>query len=319
MIAFCLASLYFLWGTPPAQAANSEKCGLQRVAQLEAKITDDELLIKVQVNGNDLWMDVNPATPISLISSRTAGRLKLPLRDITGATVLGGNGKQVQYYILAERLTVAGMTVNNVKFLVVPPSFLASEDNPQEEVGGGLGADFLSNYDIDFDLPHGKIALFSKDHCPGQVVYWTHDYIAIPFKLDDNNHIWFPTQLDGHEFRTLFSVSSKYTTLSSQAARGVFDLDPVGAGLPPDGISEKGTPGETPYYLHRFGAFDIGGVTFRNTELMIIRDPLHHGMVRHTLDIVDTPLKLGLHNLVRLHVYVAYGEKMLYVSAPDAQ
>jgi hypothetical protein len=311
--------LCFLWETTAVWAADPEKCGLQRVAQLEAKITDDDLLIKVQVNGNDLWMDLNTATPISVINSRTATRLKLSLHDISGATVLSGNGKQVQYYTRAGTLTVAGMTANNVKFLVVPPSFLASEDNPHEEVGGGLGADFLSNFDIDFDLPHGKIALFSKDHCPGQVVYWTHDYVAIPFKLDDNNHIWFPTQLDGHEFRTLFSISSRYTTLSSQEAKGVFDLDPAGAGLPPDGVSGKGTPGETPYYLHRFGAFDIGGVTFRNTELMIIPDPLHHGMVRHMLDIVDTPLKLGLHNLAKLHVYVAYGEKMLYVSAPDAQ
>jgi len=306
-LLICLSALSAAW-------ADDDTCPLKRVAQLETRITDDRLQIKVQVNDQDLWMEVSPATPISLISSRMADRLKLSLRDITGAVVIGSNGRHVQNYTRAKTLTLSGMTANNVQFLVMPPPTAAPGSKAEEEFQGGLGAEFLSRFDVDFDLPHGKIALFSKSHCPGRVAYWTSDYVAIPFKLDNNNHIWFPTQLDGHEFRTLFDTSSEYTSLSTQAARSVFDLDPAGAGLPPDGVEERGMP----YHLHRFDAFDIGGIAFHNTEFRIIPDKQHRE-IQNFAGIVDAPLKLGLHHLAKLHVYVAYDEKVLYVSAPNAQ
>ncbi len=38
------------------------------------------------------------------------------------------------------------------------------------------------NYDVDFDFAVGKFNLFSKDHCDGQVVYWTRSPVAVvPF------------------------------------------------------------------------------------------------------------------------------------------
>ncbi len=41
-------------------------------------------------------------------------------------------------------------------------------------VVGVIGTDLLGKFDVDLDIAHKKLNLFSPDHCKGQVVYWTH-------------------------------------------------------------------------------------------------------------------------------------------------
>jgi len=324
LAALGLAACLGLLASAASRAADDGQCALKRVAQLEAKVAKDRLLIKAQVDGQDLWLDISTASPISMLTSRTADRLKLKLRDITGATVISGNGRQVEHFTRANKLTLAGMTADNVDFLVLPSAPPTADDNPDEGAGGGLGADFLSGFDLDLNLPKGTVTLFSKDHCPGHVVYWTQDYAAIPFKLDTNDHIWFSANLDGHEFRTLFDTASEYSVLSAAAAHSAFDIDPARDGAAPAGFNDKGTLTETPYYLHPFATLDIGGVAFHNPDLIIIRDRMKQKArdlvgVLNTGGIAETQMTLGLRQLTRLHIYVAYGEKMLYVSAPDTK
>jgi hypothetical protein len=43
---------------------------------------------------------------------------------------------------------------------------------------GILGMDFLSRFDIEPDVTKGKFNLYSQDHCPGQVVYWSDTYAS---------------------------------------------------------------------------------------------------------------------------------------------
>jgi hypothetical protein len=67
-------------------------------------------------------------------------------------------------------------------------------------------------------------------------------------------------------------------------------------------------------------------VEFHNTELEVIPDKLSHIFRDHQrLDAsaseqhLATVMTIGLHHLARIRAYIAYGERMIYISAGDAQ
>ena len=52
------------------------------------------------------------------------------------------------------------------------------------EVAGDLGTRMFEKVDLELDIAGGKFNLFSSDHCPGNVVYWTKNYAELPLKRD---------------------------------------------------------------------------------------------------------------------------------------
>ena len=76
-----------------------------------------------------------------------------------------------------------------------------------------------------------------------------------------------------------------------------------------------GSGASLPYYKHKFGNLDVGGVEFHNTELQVIADKMTRIMrdhERHTdlqsQEHLPTQVTLGLHHLSRIRAYIAYGE-----------
>jgi hypothetical protein len=302
-------------GFAPTYAANSAPaCDLKRVAELETKIEQNDFLIKVQLNDRDSWLNVATASPFSVISRKIADELKLSKKEIESADLYDGAGKTISKFVSIKTVGLAGMKAENVQFLIMGSAMTPPKPG-EHDFEGGFGAEFLSAYDVELDLLHGKMALFSHDHCKGHVVYWTQDYVAIPFTVDDFLHISFPVTLDGKSMRAMLDTSSAPSRLSAQVASRDFEFDPVAAGIKPDG--DLGTPSDPrPYYKHRFSTLDIGGVVFRNTELVIRQDRAAR-VARESGNSV-TPMIIGLHHLGRLRMIIAYSEKMLYVSAADA-
>jgi hypothetical protein len=218
-------------------------------------------------------------------------------------------------------LTVNGMIAEDKEFAVM------GEDNAADAPFDGIfGAAFLAAYDVELDLPHGKIRLFSQDHCKGQVVYWTQDYAALPFTVDASLHAVLQATLDGHLLPTMLDTGATPSTLSAQTARRDFNFDPAAARVEPDGKVFGGSGISLPYYKHRFTNLNLGGVEFHNTEPEVIPDKLSHIFRDHQrLDAsaseqhLATVMTIGLHHLARIRAYIAYGERMIYISAGDAQ
>ena len=188
-----------------------------------------------------------------------------------------------------------------------------------------FGANFLAAYDVELDIPHGKLRLFSPNHCQEDVVYWTRDYVAVPFVLDASLRAVMTVTLDGKNLHAMLDTGASQTILSAQTARHSFDIDPAAAAAKPDGEGHAGSGATLDYYRHRFSDLDIGGVAFHNTELVIAPDKTSH-IIRdhHSYNAMqsetneETSLIVGLHHLSRIRAYIAYDKRMLYISAADA-
>src|SRR5438105_4815992 len=81
-----------------------------------------------------------------------------------------------------------------------------------------------------------KLNFFSKDHCPGKVIYWkTNAYAMVPITLQlptgDNSrtgfrvysyrgsHINVPVTIDGTELKAALDTASPTSTMSTDTAR----------------------------------------------------------------------------------------------------
>jgi predicted aspartyl protease len=324
-VAFCLASLAGLIIQEPAWGADMEQCSLKRVAELPVKSDHGRLLIPVKIEGRDAWVQVDTGSPFSMISARLANELNLHKSAIDSGRAYDAAGKNLRHYVRIKKLMLNGMTAENREFIVM------GEDAPTNEAlpyDGIFGANFLAAYDVELDIPHGKINLFTQDHCKGQVVYWTQDYVAVPFALDASLHMVMTATLEGKSVRAMVDTGAGPSILGAQTARRAFDVDPAGSGQQPDGEESAGTGAVLAFYKHRFGVLDIGGVAFHNTELFIIPDKTSRIIREHrTYDDAtlqsdkneETPLVIGMHHLGRIRAYIAYGEQRIYISSADAK
>jgi hypothetical protein len=320
----CLPVLAFLIGLPMALPAHADapQCSLKRVTELAADTSQGELLVKTQVEGHDAWMRVETASPLTTVSAHLADTLKLT-RFVTNAGMVDAANRQLNHAVKLHDLQLGALHINATDGRIL----VSNEQGADIHADGTLGADILMNYDVELDLKHGEIYLYQQDHCTGQVVYWTQDFMSVPFDLDVSRHIVFDTTLDGHSLRTLLDTGSADSSLSTQKARQIFDLDPQAAGAKPDGQFSTGTGGSLPYFRHRFAKLSVAGIDFQNTELLLTPDMLSlqernrrvSGTVVAPSEInQETPLTLGLHHLMKLRVFIAYRERDLYISAADA-
>ena len=139
-------------------------------------------------------------------------------------------------------------------------------------------------------------------------------------------HIIFPIILDGQTIRAMLDTGSPASMLSARAAKVRLGLSSE-LDATPDGSTRFAMGQSLPFHRHRFSTMDIGGITFRNTELNVVSDdhvtteynnriPNSH-VAEHNENV--TEMTLGFHHLSKMRFYIAYGEKVLYVSPADAR
>jgi hypothetical protein len=197
LIALRAACLCALAVNASGTARAEEPCGLLRITQVDMGFgfVDRGATVPMTIDGKKLTLLVDTGGVFSMISDSAAAALGLHPMSI-GQSFMAYGGQKVDSYVRASNIEFGGLKAARFDFLVVP----ATRD---PSIDGTLAPDILRAYDVDFDFAGGKFALFSHDHCPGKVVYWSPPGGAavIPIQIDSDGHIVVPVQLDGKELR----------------------------------------------------------------------------------------------------------------------
>ncbi|MEJ0026762.1 MAG: pepsin/retropepsin-like aspartic protease family protein [Rhizomicrobium sp.] len=214
-------------------------------------------------------------------------------------------------------MKLGNLVARNMEFRVTSDDDLPADD---ATVAGLIAPDVLGNYDVEMDFGARKLNLLSQDHCEGKVVYWNADAVAIvPFEKMPTGHIQFPVQLDGKAVVADLDTGARATTLTRGVASRDFSVE----------VGDAATPaaGNPPQYRHVFKTLDIGGVVIANPGLLIVPDvtrnmrakagapPLGTRLSDKRIDETDQALRIGMDILRHLHVYIAYAEKKIYITA----
>lgn len=231
-------------------------------------------------------------------------------------------GKLERQFVNIKTFNIGGMGGSNVSFLVDTQMGYHGD-----VIGGRLSPDLLQNFDLDFDFAAGKLNLFSPEHCAGRVVYWTNSYAQIPFKTTRDGKILLDVTLDGKNLTALIDTGTSASYLSKSMANLAFGVNEDSPGI-------ERTPGaqadDLVQYRYHFKSLALNSINVSNPLLYLLPDTAEDAIKEKYGKSADDPVNgvmyrlnipritIGLDILRRLHVYIAYGEKNIYVSAVGA-
>jgi predicted aspartyl protease len=306
-------------------ALAGEACGpLKIVGQADMISTEGVLLVPVKVDGHDARMIVDTGGWYRELSPELANKLKLPItRRPYGAFDV--TGRPMNESVTVDNFEIGSAKASNIVFFVPPNGFGDSQ------IDGLIGPQLLTSFDIDLDFPAKRISFILQDHCDGKVVYWkTPSYAAVPFLLTDEGHIRLPVELDGQKFTALLDTGAERSSISLRAAESAFGITENSPGVTKGDFVNGDKRAQE--YRRTFKTLTIAGITFNNPTLSMFPDLLRNHLINaHRPKInshIDTnneaegldDITVGLEELRRLHVYIAYKEQKLYISpaAPTA-
>jgi hypothetical protein len=303
-----------------AAAAEAENCGLSIVAPLKFDPAyGGAPVVQMTLNGTPALFLVITNAAFSGLDPKTIASLGLKNRTLDHQEIWFG-GKIATQYVVVDRLEIGVMHSKGAQFVVIPENTLTGG------LAGFIGADLLANFDVDMDFSAHTINLISPKHCKGKVVYWTTQYVDVPFYKSFSGFAVFPMQLDAQTVNAVIASGSPMSTISESTAAEKFKLNPESPGLEkPSGEAVSGLSGSR----YRFDSLSVEGVTITHPLLHVIADADQRAFKSKYDDKADRDptlataslehqdVTLGDDVLSRLHVYIAYGEKKLYISAAN--
>ncbi len=165
-----------------------------------------------------------------------------------------------------------------------------------QPLDGVLGADTLSNFDIDLDLPHHRLVFYARQSCPNAAPAWSEPYATIGAGRSRSDHLFFPVQLDGHRIDAFVDTGAQSTALSTRAALAVGvarDRPTITNGAASERLSSR---------AHRFSRLEIGSEVLRNLEMIVADFKLN-----------DADLLLGIDFLSSRRIWLSYGSQQIFL------
>jgi hypothetical protein len=190
-----------------------------------------------------------------------------------------------------------------------------------------MTGDFFKQYDVELDFAANKLSYLTPTNCgdPHQVAYWSHAEVAvIPMTIEDDGKMHVQVAIQGHLINAVVDTGADHTVMRRGVAEQRLGFT-AGKDMIPDGDRQDGMGQQI--YVHTFPQITFaGGVTAINVPARIQNYSLIHDLNRQpvlgsratfsvTPDIPD--LTLGMDVLQQLHLYIAAGQKNIYVTSAE--
>lgn len=304
-LALSLSIAGVLAGTP----ARADECRLTQVAAIPlAMAADGHLTIDATVAGQPVKLLIDTGSVFSFIDRSFVEHLGLRQID-TPILGYGLTGRPIDHVVRLGTLSLGTANIRDAAFAV---SDLASS-RFDASIAGVVGANYLSGYDVEIDAAGGMLKLFRQRHCPGKVVYWSHEYFRVPVHLTRGKGVEIGIDIDGRKLRALVDTGAFMTTMRLATAGDVFDLSPQSPGSTPSGRISGVDGVALDSFSHRFDRLTLGGITLENSEITIADIESGRGAdAAGSTRILQEDVLIGTPLLRRLRLFIAYSEPALY-------
>jgi predicted aspartyl protease len=307
----------------PSSLQAAAQCGPQRLASVvDLKMDYGVPMVPVSLTGKAKHFIVDTGGYVSLLFPATVRELGLTRRNVA-MKIISVDGASSNSVVRIPEFAIGRLRAADISFMV--STHEDSGDIPEGAPAGVLGPEILQNYDADFDFAAGKLNLVDPNHCEGQVVYWPARAVAIiPFRLDNNFHIIFSAMVDGKKVDAALDTGMGVTTMRLPSAQRLFDIDVNAPDL--EKVGElQGKAYTATMYQRQFDTIAIEGLVVDNPTIRLMPDMIQSQLPRGpaTGSLLPPPsrptglpdLILGMSDLSKMHVYIAYKERKIYISS----
>lgn len=292
-----IAWAVLLAGSTVLAARAEDVCTLKQAAALDGKLEgSDHLWLPADFNGQTTRLLLDTGGAWSVIKEPLAKRLGLVPKKLRTIYYLDVAGGRITHYVTVPSFTLGRIRFPESDFLMIPEA----ADSDLEYWGGTIGAERLSDFDIYIDNTTKSVVLYHPDKfCSGRVVPWSGGAVEIPFIM--NNEL--------PELRvTVHGESVRKASFDTGSSRTLMDLDLAKSafGITPSSPGVEALPEETmisgkkiKFYTYTFKTMDVSGIVFNDVEVTMG-------------DFEDTPLVLGMAEISKLDLYIAFKRKIIY-------
>jgi hypothetical protein len=293
----CLHASLFL-GVPAFAA-----CTLTKVTEMPLVRLGSHYAVSVHIDDEVRPMIVDTGAAATAITLSVANELEMK-RDSSLAnarsTIGIGQTKAETYQNVIPSVLAFGDLVYHDRSTVVSRMDLGN--SPEHETIGLLGDDILSQFDVEFDFPAGKLTFYHASGCYESFVPWTGAYSATPF-VHENKKIVFDVVLNDEREQAIVdtgnnvsfvsqSLLSRWRINDSQLAK-----TKITVGSPLNGGTYNVLK------LFTFNEVKIGYDTFPATTMGIV-----------DVDFSLASINLGLDFWKSRKVWISYPNKWMFIS-----
>ena len=287
-----------------ADASWPQECKLHRVASFPMTRVGDRVTVPVTVNGVEKNFLVDTGGYVTSISEDTATALKLESHPIVFTRIQDAGGKEATKYVYAGSFKLGSMEARKFDLMV--------DEVKNSHIDGTLAPDLLRNFDVEFDFAGMTMNLFRPHPCDGKAAYWTQAFIAIPLEVTKSGHTRVDVTLDGEDMDAILDTGAVASIMTFGSARRFFSLHPDSTGVIKAGQLGGAQGSVNDAYRYPFKSLTMGEVAVSNPRLLLADAP-------SILADEHVSLILGMSEMRFLHLYFAYHERKLYISAVQAQ
>lgn len=204
------------------------------------------------------------------------------------------------------------------------PSEIMSSD-----IQGLLGGEFLRVFDLELDPAAKKLSFFLHNACGPRVVHWTKDpWTVLKFQMNNRTdpgnwmvgqnvrdyHIVVPAQLNGMDVSATVDTGADVSFMKmGDIKRMLSEAEMKQVELVP--ATDKNADPDDALHTYRFKSLNLNGLEVRNLKVVIFPGDRSHD---EKMFDARPELTLGEDVLHKLHMYISYGEKNVYITASGA-
>ncbi|WP_077441440.1 aspartyl protease family protein [Rhodanobacter sp. C01] len=272
-------------------------CKLKDYGTLPVEMVSGQATTMVKINGNDTRFIIDTGAFYNTMSRANALSLGLKLRPAPfGYRISGIGGTAAVEFAQVEEFGILGATLKHIGFIV----------GGTDTGHGLLGADLLDLADLEIDLAHGKLTLFSEEHCgKAALAYWSKDGYnvadIVPAVNASDRSTFLDVMINGKKVRAVLDSGAEATLLTRRAAERVgIDLNVPETGA----INSFGIGARTVRsWTVSIDSFSVGTETIQHSQMQVIDGDIGGG---------ETDMLLGVDFLLAHHMFIANSQKKVY-------
>jgi predicted aspartyl protease len=281
------------------QVAAAGGCGTVRLGETTVATLRNAPIVTLSANGLPVTLVIDTGAQGTILTPAVAQRIGAQRPRIEFQRQLHGiAGTLPTNEVELHSFTVGGVAIPWRRVRVAPVNVASVFSG---SLDGVLGADSLSSFDVDLDLPGHRMVLYETQTCPGAVPAWTEPYATIRAGRSLVDHLFFSVQLDGRRIAAFVDTGSQFTVLSTRTALatgvtgGTLERDREATVL---GAAAERLVAR----VHRFSRLEIGTEVLRNPEIIVT-----------DLRLSDADLVLGIDFLRARRIWFSYGSRQIFI------
>jgi hypothetical protein len=304
-----------------AASAQAADCQLKMVGTIDLDVTTDQVLVPVTFGDQQKKLALDIGSSLNVIDQESASQAGFRIRSLDPNIFIHAMGQNVRRLGFSPKFRVGPLPAEGVEFAILP------EQMPYN-LAGVLGMRLFDRLDFELDIAQRKLNIFSPDHCPEKVVYWTKaGFAEVPFRRD-GTVISMQLLLDGKPVRASFSTFQN-STIGMNTVRQLFGLDENSPGM----VLVRTMSNGEKYYRYPFKGLAMDSITVNNPNILIrgeapttcsnrpkLQDtdaPQGHVIDKPMIEVTcfGTDMTVGVSVMSKLHIYYSSGERLIYLTA----